>query len=97
MKEGMGDNGRKEFLSREKALSASGNFFPAKWNSREDARAYGFVRGERVWKIFIRCIMYVYMINNLFRKCEIREGEKYDVSGLFEGWMGIGCIYMCLV
>lgn len=30
MKEGMGDNGRKEFLSREKALSASGNFFSAK-------------------------------------------------------------------
>lgn len=87
--EGMGYNGRKEFLSRGKSsLSASGNFLPAEWKSREeDARAYGFVRGERVWKMFTRCISYVYIINNLFRKY---EAEKYDVSGLFEDWMSIG-------
>ena len=31
--------------------------------------------------MFTRCISYVYIINNLFRKY---EAEKYDVSGLFE-------------
>lgn len=88
--EGMGYNGRKEFLSREKSsLSASGNFFPAEWKSREEGRARIWIRS---WRESLENIyqMHVYIINNLFGKCEIREVEKYDVSGLFEDWMSIG-------
>lgn len=88
--EGMGYNGRKEFVSREKSsLSASGNFFPAEWKSREEGRARIWIRS---WRESLENIyqMHVYIINNLFGKCEIREVEKYDVSGLFEDWMSIG-------
>lgn len=55
--EGMGYNGRKEFLSREKSSLRLETFFQRSENrGRKDARAYGFVREERVWKIFTRCM-----------------------------------------
>ena len=48
----------KNFSRGKKALSLRlETFFQRSENrGRKDARAYGFVRGERVWKIFTRCM-----------------------------------------
>lgn len=71
----------KNFSRGKKALSLRlETFFQRSENrGRKDARAYGWRESlENIYQ------MHVYIINNLFGKCEIREVEKYDVSGLFE-------------